>query len=446
MEKIALCQLKYPYGKNQTYLGGSLLAVASQIHHLGYDVSIINENLEKVTLNETLLGITITGAPYIPSAIKRAQELHVTTGQKIFMGGQCISKLTKEEFVELFGKTAIQIKNNVDLLNVIVSDKPVLPNIYHTSLKPALEKISPSILKKYLENETTLFLSQGCGFNCKFCAAEKNQPEKYRNLECLKEELEFLLKKAKEFGAKEVQFYASNLDFFQKTAELRESLILLADLQKKFDVKIKVRCLACMSSFLNFTKREKNFAKLLKEAGVWCIGFGVDGLNDIVWKSQKKNQNQDLSQVWQCLQLCNNAGILAETLLIMGFTSDTLKMLWQYLYFAFKVTIQYKDVMLRPYVAKEAYPGNEGWAESTVRAECLKDPNLFYNLDFCAMASSLTHPRKLHRWTTNIVYLLICGIFWPFGKCCTAPLVPQGKSKTWNKFANWWNKVMPFDR
>ncbi|MAF24982.1 hypothetical protein CL634_05340 [bacterium] len=104
--------------------------------------------------------------------------------------------------------------------------------------------------------------------------------------------------------------------------------------------------------------------------------------------------------------------------------------------------------MTRPYLAKPFVPGNKGWSILYVdRAEAVVDePNKFYDLDFCAVASTTSHPRLWHRWASNIAYLTIVGLLTPFGRQMTSPLLPQSSKGWYGRIARRVNQWMPFDR
>ncbi len=217
-------------------------------------------------------------------------------------------------------------------------------------------------------------------------------------------------------------------------------------MQEETCVKIRVRCLACLPSFLRASEEIPNFGTLLKRAGLWCVGLGVDGTDKDIWKAQGKNQNKK-HQVWNCLALARKIGIHAEILLVMGFREETLWTLLKTLWISLVITLGWRNTTMRPYLAKPFVPGNDEWKVSPPELEKLvENPKLFYNLDFAAIGSKLTHPRPWHRYASNIAYLTLIGVFTPFGRCDTSPLLPQGNPGLYGRIARLWNRVMPFDR
>lgn len=451
-KRITLIQPAYPYRKKQTYLGGSILNVASQLDAIGYEVRIIDLNLQvRLMPHEDFnqyFGITVLGAPYLPSAIQEAKWLHGFAGNKTLVGGQGIESLTDKQFKDLFGETAIQIKNEGDMLKALREKGVALPPAHTVSIQNVLSQMQPALFKHYLSHEMTMFLSQGCHFKCAFCAAKKARMEQFKSIEVFDQDMRYLAESAKKFGIPELQFYATSLDFFQNPKTIFKYLEYLAKIQKESGVKFKIRCLTCMTSFINAVNQlgEKNFGRLMKESGLYSVGFGVDGADTKVWKAQKKNQNK-MSDIKDCLDLAQSTGIQSEILMIMGFPQDTFKTLLKCFIDSIRYIKHWPNTMLRPYLAKEFVPGNDNWELGGPMTDIfISNPKKFYNLDFCAIGSKTTHPKFWHRMWSNTSYLAIIIILLPFGRCLTYPLFPQGDDGWYGRFAKWFNKIVPFDR
>ncbi len=462
-KRILVIHLKYPYGKSQIYMGGSTISVMARFKHMGYEVDYLDLNFDPTpgddigsfhkAKNADIIAISVTGAPYVPSLIDLTWELsHFGRGKQILLGGQVIERLDSAQFESLFGSKMFgnvkQIVTDADFAKALDCTVGELPNPYAISFVPAWESIGNERLKKYLSNEMTLVLSQGCHFQCAFCAASKAEREKFKMMDCFSTDLLFLTSKAKEFGLKELQFYATSLDFFQNPKIVAGYLEEVGRIQSETGIKIKIRCLCCASSFLHAAKvvGELRLKTLIQESGLWCIGFGVDGADADVWKAQKKRQN-NLNEIKDCLDLATRMNIRSEILLVMGFPQDTLKTLAKCVINSVRYVSHWPNIMLRPYLAKELVPGNDGWKSGNPAVNTfISDPKKFYNLDFCAIGSKSTHPSFMHRMWSNLSYLTIIGIFTPLGKCCTSPLLPQGDAGLYGRFAKFFNRIVPMDR
>lgn len=449
--KVLLIQLPYPYGKSQVYLGTSLIHVAYICKKLGYNVEIMDlniqtlEDVKKKIPKADWVGTSIIGVPYIPVAIRLARIV-TRYDKQLLIGGQCIEHLRREEFHALFKNTsAIQITSTEDLAEALDIFISAFPRDAHVSLETGLHLLPEELLDAYLRHEMTLPIGQGCAYKCKFCAARKQQEETFVAIDIFRDYLEYLAMSARKRGIKTLNFYATSLDFFQNPETVAVYLREIETVSRLSGVTIRVRCLSCMLSFLRAAKKIRNFGDVLKHAGIWSIGFGVDGVDPTVWKAQDKRQNK-ITQVTSCLELCTFYKIRAEILLVMGFPEDTLESLTNMIETARQLVKRYPAIVLRPYLAKSFIPGNTGWhTEKSRIAQILARPKLFYNLDFCAIGTPLTHPDMLHRYLSNAAYLYLCARYGMTGQCVTSPLLPQGEKGLYGKFARMFNQIMPFD-
>ncbi len=463
-KNIVLINPHYPYGKDQIYLGGSLVSVAARMLKIGHRVQMVDLNIDRLTevhVQTTLkkadiIGISLTGSPYIPGVLKLIPELRVfAPNAMILIGGQVISKLTPDQFKRIFRGLdgVIQVgwwidkKNNDDgdhaLSQVLGLNHALLPKPDWVSYVPAWEQMGPERLRTYLQRESALVMSQGCDQQCKFCQAKKGQRESFREFPFFTHDLHYLTQVARGFGITELEFYASSLDFFQNPAIVAGYLEALAHVQEVEGVKIRVRCLSCMDSFLEASREIPNFEDLLHRAGLWCIGFGVDGDPD-VWREQKKRQNKT-DYIVPCLELTRDLGVTAEILAIMGFLEQTPEKLRTVVINSQEEVEEWPHVNIRPYLAKTVGPGNEGWETNHETVETIiEDPNLFYNLDFCVLGSPITHPDPEHRRLSNEAFLEICNTLGD--RCLTSPLKPQGEGGEEGIEAARFNQNQPFDR
>lgn len=450
-KNIVLIDLQYPYGKKKVYMNGSLIAIAASLMAMGHKVEVLDFNIDELSnpkvkqqIQEAdLVGISVIGSPYISDAIAFARKF---ANKTIAVGGQVVAKLTPQQFASLFvGTRAAQVSSNADLAPLLGCDPSGIPSAFSVPLSPVWQSMGDSRLRQYLEREFALVLSQGCAYNCLFCGAEKQQLEQFVKPENFRQDLLFLAESAKTLGITMLEAYASSLDFFQNPEKVVVYLKILAEVRRQTGVDFRVRCLSCIKSFLRTYRKIDNLGKLLWEAGLWCIGFGADGTDEEVWRAQHKTHN-DLDELVLCLDICQMMGIRGEMLMVMGFAQDTISSLWKNVCISVRFAGRWKDVVIRPYLAKPFIPGNSDWQTDSRVSKVIENPELFYNLDFCAFGSRLTHPRRLHRWLCNAAYLLVIVLLRPFDRCCTSPLLPQGSNGLYLKIAKLVNRLMPFDR
>lgn len=468
-KKVALVDLQYLYGVKKTYLNCSLVSVAARLMETGHKATLVDFNMEEYentrvqrVLDESdIIGISLLGAPYFPSAIEFTEQISKDfPGKTIAVGGQVVEHISRDAFRTLFQNQANikQIVNDFDFAALVGENIVMVPSPLMVSFRPVWEEMDPERLRRYMLHEMTLEVSRGCAFNCDFCAARKDEKEIFRGFRVFEQDLRFLGKKAKEDGIKELKFYASSLDFFQTPEKIGKMLCALALVQEEMGTAIKVRCLSCMTSFLHAQKvigkyiqsKSKgyegfgDFSELLRRAGLYCIGFGVDGVDETIWTSQNKRHNK-IGDVPKCINSCRDMGIRTEILMVLGFPKDSLRTLWKTVRNSCRYASKSREVVLRPYLAKTFVPGNKGWTPERERM-MIADPQRFYNIDYCAVGSPVTHPKRWQRWASNLAYLCMIGFLRPFGRCCSIPLLPQGEKGIYGAVAKIFNRIMPCDR
>lgn len=393
-----------------------------------------------------VVGVSVVGAPYfkqLRTFCRTMKRLYPT--KPVLLGGQTMKAFSDEQFSILFGGTnAVLIKEDTDLAKVGIDPSSFSPAL-EVALQPFFEHMDPKRLRLYLSHEMPLVLSQGCHFRCRFCAAAKDQPEEFKDIASFTCDLLYVASKANEFGLENLEFYATNLDFFQTPRELEKYLRVIAWVRKETGVDIRVRALACMSSFLLADRMLSNLQKLLQEAGFYCVGFGVDGPTQEVWNGEGKTQNHE-SDIPKVLARTKQMGLRTEVLMIMGDQRYDLRLLLKTIHFCYGFVLDWDHVDLRLHVAK-VLPGSEEWfVNSKYVNQILLNPGYGANLDVLALASPLTHPDRKQRWQVNAAYLAILLPTRWVGRCVSSTLFPQGGRGLLPFIARFINPHMPYDR
>ena len=222
--KITLIQPKYPHGdKSQTYLPGGLMNLGSRLLHAGIEINFIDLNdgywkkWQQILDESDLIGFTVIGPPSIPEVIKTIHDMREAgLKQTVFVGGEGVSRLQPNHFKIWFSDLNVfQIRGDQDLALICKVNIQELPDAFDTSMVSMLKTLDEEQLRKYLTSEFSLFTSQGCAFNCAFCAADKAKKEHYRSLESLADELKFICQYLKQIKCSELRSYLTNLDAFQ---------------------------------------------------------------------------------------------------------------------------------------------------------------------------------------------------------------------------------------
>jgi hypothetical protein len=454
--RILLVQPCYPHGRKQTYLPGGLLNLGSRLRAVGIQVDLVDYNQcdqtnpEVVTLYEQadIVGVSVLGTPYIPSVINHVWSMGHRYGfrHKILIGGEGVARIRKRDFINWFAglnPNLHLIQSDHDLEVQLGLKIGSLPSMYDTSMVPMLADLPESQLEKYLCREFALFLSQGCKFNCNFCAAAKARAETYRSLESLREEVEFICRKLVSFRATELKCYLTNLDLLQTPTLLDESLSLVATIALDNGLKPAFRGLATSRCTVQAVRADATLLPRLKKNGLITIGFGADGASQETWERENKPHNNMWELVSSVLAV-QRAGMTAEVLMVIAFDGDSVKALVRDVMFSFAQAM--RGAVIRPYLGKSKTPSGR-WPEGDAGVmEFRSDPRLLKNLDYTMLGSKSTHPHTLQRWFSNAIYLGIIVALTPFGKCTTPPLIPYSDDPLWNEMAEDINKLMPLDR
>lgn len=458
------------FPKGHVWMPSSDITVMAQVISAGGEVEFSDGNLEmpphfaEMDADQTVLGMSLIGPPYIPEALKLIENidrLRDASGQalRIVLGGQVVSGLKPSEFQVLFGEERFgnvkvfdgnlqrglgatvegKVKGRrsgvlADLLGLNLEEFPI-PE--HTDLIPAYEIISDEYMRDYLSNEFSLYLAQGCKYSCDFCAADRTHMprdgqklvagERYRDLNLIGEELRYLIHRAERIRGpedgkiKHFKIYLSNLDLFQSPGKLREFTDLVLSLKEEFpDFGLSFRALATVKEFLKVDCGKSKsvegdegvqLIRDLRKAGLMSVGFGIDGVNEEVWKSINKRHNK-LPDCFEAVRLAREFDIVPEVLMVIGHEADTPKTLNDAVDTLDRLCEEYGAVA-RPHVAKSVLPGNDAWLdaknEQFVR-KLLHNPELFKCLDYVALPTSLTHPDEVMRRDVEDAYRRMCAI------------------------------------
>src|SRR3989344_2044662 len=289
--KIALVQPRYPHGKAQIYLPGGLMNLGSRLMHAGLEVDLFDRNLDPLPDHHKydVVGFSVLGPPYIPSAIAETRKLRARgfTG-RVLVGGEGVARLEQSDFGCWFGTSCTRIANDSDLAREL---GPNVPSMYETSMRAMLEKLPIKRQRLYLTREFGLFMSQGCKFNCLFCAATKRSPEMYRSLASLEDEMRYVCEMISGAGQKQLECYLSNLDCFQNVHHLEPRLQAIARIAVEHGLAVSIRALATSRCTTEACAKDPDLPRRLRSYGLRIVGFGADGADDEVWKRENKRHN-----------------------------------------------------------------------------------------------------------------------------------------------------------
>ncbi len=402
-------------GEGHIYCPSSLLVAGARIMAAGGDVDFQDGNLRSVDLKRDVIGVNVVGAPYIPIVLQLRDRIKSVVAKdfKLLLGGQVVDGLAAQEFndgkpskdfVQLFGPNVFNGNDDETLKRVVGLQLLYLPPPEKTSLIPAYEKISDADFEKYMRHEFSLYLSQGCKYRCEFCAAKhtiKNPvtgelisvKEQYRHLAIVEEELKYMVERAQRLGITSFDIYLSNLDIFQTPEKLKEFARIVVGIKRQYaDFTFRMRGLSTTGEFMKVYRTDRDVIQLMVDAGLWSIGFGVDGTSSEVWKAcQKPNSLNDCIDAIRLTR--NEFDIIPEFFMVVGHPADTLDTLADAVMFAQFMQEKYGAVP-RPYVAKSFVPGSPGWHHPVNRSTIdflLQHPEYFQCFEYAAYANPITH-------------------------------------------------------
>lgn len=427
--EISLIQPRHTYapdtGVGHVYMPTSLLTAGARLLEAGCNVDLQDLNFSPMTETKPHVGINLIGTPYIPRALQIIRALNEQHGLSLraFIGGQVVSGLSSTQFSTLFGKNSLLGNDDQILANELNFSIGDLPRPEAVSLIKAYERIPIEYMRAYLSNEFSFYLSQGCKYACDFCAAVRSHKEpqsgkvnkvveSYRQIPVIEADLQYLSKKALEFGIKTLHIYLSNLDLFQNPSKLNEfARVASKVLRNNPEVTFNLRGLSTVESFLHAHTHHPQVIEEMVQIGLYRLGFGIDGATAEVWNAVHKTHNSE-DKCFRAIQIARREyGLVPESLVVFGHPDiDDEKSLSLAVKFSKEMYDQYGSIP-RPHVAKNFLPGNFGWrAESNQRAvgELINNPESFQSLDLLALASRITHPNKSQREAVNEAFLELC--------------------------------------
>lgn len=440
--QVLLIQPCYPHGgKKQIYMPYGMLSFASRLMASGVQVRIIDLNLDALNQEDVrwaeVISVAVLGTPYIVSAIKLVQNLRSRGFMgHILVGGQGIARFNRVAFDRLFNSQAIQLHEEVDPADILGVSLPGQETI---SIVGALKTLSPNRRGVYLSREFPLYLSQGCRFNCNFCAAAKDQREQYRDMTVLAEEIDYIVDELERVGSCRLEAYLSNLDTFQNPEQLEEALTVIRERCQRSGIEVHLRCLSTMAMFAHAARKDPGLPGRLRNLGLKIVAFGADGGDERVWARMGKRHNS-LETLREAVEAAQLAGMEVEILMVIGFRDDDALAMVR----AFKLSLDWAKYgcVLRPYLGKPPIDH----MEPDELQMYVENPELIRNLDYAALGSRTTHPKCLQRWMVNATYLAVIGALTPSGLNTTFPIIPLEGSWARRALAHVVNRFMPVDR
>jgi radical SAM superfamily enzyme YgiQ (UPF0313 family) len=209
---------------------------------------------------------------------------------------------------------------------------------------------------------TSVMISRGCPFNCRFCGRLVRGSVRRRSVESIIKELNELQRQGFE------NIFIADDHFITN----RKWVIAFCEAVKKHK----------LSFNFFFQTRIDNFnlkiAKALRDIGTQYIGFGIESINPDILRYYNKTSNplkwRDLTK--KALEYCNDAGIFSQASLIIGAPMETEEMFWESYDFVRKNGADTVNVNPLTYLV-----GSEIWREAIEKGILQQDEYLISVLD-----------------------------------------------------------------
>jgi radical SAM superfamily enzyme YgiQ (UPF0313 family) len=275
----------------------------------------------------------------------------------------------------------------------IVENLDELPFPDWEQLDPASRKYSSLavVVKRY--PAVGIITTRGCPFPCKFCAAPNlyNRRIRTRSAENVIAEIKLLTEK---FGIKEIQFLDDNVTLRREHIESICNLIISENINIAF----------CTPSGIRADTIDDKLVKLMKKAGWYATGLGIESANETVLKSIKKSET--LAEIKNAISILHKNHIKVSGFLILGLPGDTKETMQETIDFALSSKL---DAAI--FNIFSVIPGSDYWNElrGTFQPDFTKSN--FANPGWTTEGITADELKAIHRNATRRAYLQPRRIF-----------------------------------
>jgi len=162
-----------------------------------------------------------------------------------------------------------------------------------------------------------IITSRGCDYSCAFCENRPKGRRREKKIDLIKDEIKFLLNN-KIVGA--FVFYDCCLVVGKNRAiQLKK---MFEEINNEFSVKTKWR------AFMRSDIVKFEIMNILKEAGCYEIGFGIESGSNKILKNIKKNPCNRQTNT-NAIRICRQVGIKSKAFLVVGFPGETRKTIYE---------------------------------------------------------------------------------------------------------------------
>lgn len=366
--------------------------IAAVLEKNGYEVKIIDSqasNFTKDLLKKKLLyekpdivGITAM-TPTIRGSME-ASEIAKKAGATVIIGGPhlaaCPVETVSHPYIDYGiigeGEYAMlelvkAIENNSDIKNIkglvykingkVVMNEPVIIEDIDSLPFPArhllpMDRYSSVIA---LHPMTTILVGRGCPFKCGFCFKQPSDKKfRVRDFKKVIDEMEFCIK---EYKVREIMILDDTFTIKKEFVENFCNEIITRGIKIKWEATTRIDVI------------DKKLLSLMQQAGCIRLRYGIESANPEILKIM--NKQIDLTKAKEVMKWTKQAGIETFAYFIIGYYSETAKMVEQTIKFAKELNpdmVMFLKAGALPntdlfnYAVKENLAGKNYWSNYTL--------------------------------------------------------------------------------
>ena len=256
----------------------------------------------------------------------------------------------------------------------VIIDLDQIPMPARHLLKMDIYRPSPANYRRL--PATTVMTSRGCPYQCIFCSRPtEGTAFRAHSAERVVDELEHL---ATKYGIRDVQIFDDTFSLIPSRVEK----ICKGIIDKKLDIGWN-----CMTRVDKITPE---LLKLMKQAGCYEIGFGIESGADRILQFIKKATTTDA--IRKGIKMTQSAGIDVRGFFMIGFPTETKEEILQTINFAKELNVDVAQFMVAT-----PLPGTEMWEIAKTNGSISDDWNsfTFYAPDKMPFSSNLLGEQEL---------------------------------------------------